>query len=131
MSVVHEAADLNVPVTVVDLHAAGSGMATDHGSFFTVDSPQIVIDTVKPAEDDDGAIVVRLYESMRTSCSCTLTTTLPVTETVYTDMLENRVEPSEVARPVGDRTDGNDVEASAFTLDFRPFEVKTLRLRLR
>jgi len=70
---------------------------------------------VKPAEDGSGDVIVRLYESMRTAAACTLTTSLPCSGVVLTDMLENRLEDLVLAD-------------SSLPLSFRPFEVKTIRL---
>ena len=70
---VREAYDLNCPVMTV------SGAAGER-SLFAVDTPNVVIETVKPAEDGSGDVVVRLYESKRMATRCTLTTTLPVAQ---------------------------------------------------
>jgi len=108
--VVRQGYDLNCPVLVAD----GEGGAR---SLFAVDAADVVIEAVKPAEDGSGDVIVRLYESMQKTQSCTLSTSLPVTGALVTDMLENAIAelPCEDGRVV---------------LSFRPFEVKTLRLRL-
>ncbi len=107
---VREGYDLNVPVLTVP-GAAGER------SLFTVDAPNVVIETVKPAEDGSQDIIVRLYESKRTATRCTLTTTLPVEYAAQTDMLEAEQAPLPCA-------DGRIV------LDLRAFEIKTVRLRM-
>ena len=106
--VVREAYELNCPVTTAT-GAAGSQ------SMLSVDAPSVVIDTVKPAEDAGGDIVVRLYESKGAAARAALTVALPATSASVCDMLENRLADAPLA-------DG------AIALDFRPFEVKTLRL---
>jgi alpha-mannosidase len=108
--VVAEAYDLNVPV----LTAAGVG---GEQSLFSVDAPNVVIETVKPAEDGSHDVVVRLYEAKRMATRATLTTSLPVKRAAQTDMLEDGAAPLPFA-------DGK------ITLTFRPFEVKTVRLSL-
>jgi len=75
----------------------------------------VIVETVKPAEDGSGDIIVRLYEAMRAATRCTLRTTLPVTSARLTDMLER-----------GDTSLA--VRDGAIALDFRAFEVKTVRL---
>jgi alpha-mannosidase len=105
---VQEGYDLNTPVTT----AAG---AAGEASLFSLDAPNVIIDTVKPAEDGSGDIVVRLYESKRTATRCTLTTSLPVTNAIQTNMLEEKQ--SDLA-----------LEDGKVALGFRPFEVKTVRL---
>ena len=107
--VVREACELNVPI----LTAAGSA---GEQSLLSVDAPNVVIETVKPAEDASGDIIVRLYESKRTATRCTLTTTLPVASANGTDMLENT-------------TSSLDLTGGRIALDLHPFEIKTLRLR--
>jgi alpha-mannosidase len=107
---VREAYDLNVPV----MAAAG---AAGRRSLLSVDVPNVIVETVKPAEDGGGDIVVRLYEAKRAATRCTLSTSLPAIGAVQTDMLENELEELPL-------TDGQVV------LAFRPFEVKTVRLKL-
>ena len=109
--VVREGYDLNVPA----LLAPGDAGAA---SLFAVDAPNVIIETVKPVEDGSPDIVVRLYEAKRMATRVTLTTALPVTSALLTDMLEN----IQAALPC---------EGGAIPLEFRPFEVKTVRLMLR
>ncbi len=108
---VREAYELNCPVTTV------AGAASEDCSLFSVDAHNVVVETVKPAEDGSGDIVVRLYESMRTATTCSLTTSLPVAAAQETDMLERQRADLGIA-------DGK------IELDFRPFEIKTVRLQM-
>jgi alpha-mannosidase len=105
-----EAYELNVPVVTAE-GAAGSR------SLFSLDAPGIVIDTVKPAEDGSGDVVVRLYESMRTATRCVLTSSLPIAKAFGTNMLE------EIQGELR-------CEGGRIPLTFRAFEVKTLRFAL-
>jgi alpha-mannosidase len=108
--VVREAYELNVePPT--------TGGAAPSTSLFSIDRPNVVIEAVKAAEDGSGDVVVRLYEAMRTATRCTLTAALPVRQVSETNMLEEQ--PRLLSQ------DGGRIE-----LAFRPFEIKTLRLRL-
>lgn len=108
--VVREAYDLNVPVTVTPGSAG-------QGSLFSLDDPNIIIEAVKPAEDGSTDVIVRLYESMRSATRCTLTTSLPVKSAVETNLVE-------------EGTAKLKVSGGKMLLDFRPFEIKTLRLKL-
>ena len=108
--VVREAYDLNVPM----IAAPGS---CEGFSAFGVDAANVFIDTVKPAEDGSGDIVLRLYEAKRADTACALTVNLPAKRAWMCDMLENRLE----ALPV---------EGGRIDLRFHTFEVKTLRLEL-
>jgi len=108
--VIREGYDLNVPVTTAQ---GGAG----ERSLFNVDAPNVVIETVKPAEDGSGDVVLRLYEAMRTATRCTISTTLDVKRATRTNMLEEHE--SDLA-----------IEGGAVTLDLRPFEIATVRLSL-
>lgn len=110
--VIREAYELNVPVTVV---AGDAGAAR---SLITLSAPNVILETVKPAEDGSPDIVLRFYEAKRTATRCVLETSLPIAAVTQTNMLE---EP-ETALPW---------EQGRVVLDFRPFEIKTLRLALR
>ncbi|MBR4458252.1 MAG: alpha-mannosidase [Clostridia bacterium] len=107
--VVREAYDLNVPLQTVP------GTSPTF-SAFSVDAPNVFIDTVKPAEDGSGDIILRLYESKRADTFCRLTVGIPCARACLCDMLENELKSLEPDNPV---------------LHFRPFEVKTVRLRVK
>lgn len=106
--VVREAWALNAPLRV----ATGAG---GFGSAFEVDAPNVFIDTVKPAEDGSGDIVVRLYEALRGDTSCTLSLGLAVQEIWACTLLEEKTK----LLSTGERRTA---------LRFHPFEIKTLRL---
>ncbi len=108
--VVQEAYELNCPVTVV------AGAAAVEFSAFSVDAANIIIETVKPAEDGSGDVIVRLYEALRTATRCTLRVNLPVHTAVATDMQE--LPQRRLALRQG-----------RLALEFRPFEVKTILLK--
>jgi alpha-mannosidase len=109
--VVREGYDLNCAVGTA-LGSAG------RRSLFSVSSPNVIVETVKPAQDDSGDVVVRLYESMRTATRCAVRSSLDVGSAWQADMLE--AFETELAWRDG-----------AAELSFRPFEVKTVRLRLK
>jgi alpha-mannosidase len=107
-ALVREGYELNCPATTT-LGAAGTQ------ALFSLSAPNVIIETVKPAEDGSSDIVVRLYEAKRTATRCTLTTPLPVRRVVQTNMLEE----VQGELPCAE---------GAVTFELRPFEVKTLRL---
>ena len=93
---------------------AHDGLA-EPGSFWQVEPPSIIIESVKKAEDGRGWIM-RLYEASGSSVRhCTVTTKLRITGATLTDLLENEVQPLACS-------DGQ------IALDFHPFEIKTMRL---
>ena len=106
--VVREAASLNVPMLVAD----GS---LDRFSAFSVDADNVFIDTVKPAEDGSGDLILRVYEAKKADTSCRLTLNIPAAKVWDCDMLENKQEELPL-------TDG------VLPLHFHTFEVKTLRI---
>ncbi len=106
---VREGYELNCPVTTAPGDAG-------ERSLFSLDAPNVVIETVKPAEDGSGDVIVRLYESKRTATRCTLATTLPLYAASRANMLEEPQEDLEV-------TDGH------VALELRPFQIVTLRLK--
>ena len=81
-SVVKAAWELNVPA----ITARGDFKDT---SSFSVDADNIIIDTVKCAEDGSGDIIVRLYECSGTMTRCALTASLDVKTAKLCDMVEN------------------------------------------
>ena len=108
--VVREAYELNIPVT------SAAGAAGDC-SLFTIDAPNVVLEAAKPAEDGTQDVIVRLYESKRMATRATLVTGLAVRSAAQTNMIEEH----ESELPC---------DGGTIALEFRPFEVKTVRLRL-
>jgi alpha-mannosidase len=108
-NVIREAYELNIPVRTTAGYA-------DSVSLFALDTPEIILETVKLAEDGSGDLIVRLYEAKNSTVNCVLTTALPFTKAFRTNLLEQ--EPVELS-----------VDASRIKLEFRPFEIKTIRLQ--
>ncbi len=107
--VTREAWDLNVPLQRTE-------GCCDSFSAFSTEAPNVFIDTVKPAEDGSGDLILRLYEAKRADTRCALQLNIPFRQVLLCDMLENplRELPSEEGRV--------EVHLGAF-------EVITLRLR--
>jgi len=106
---VQQGYQLNVPLQICE----GSGGV---GSLFALDTPNIILETIKPAEDRaEDNLVLRFYECMGTKTSVRLTTSLPVSQVYQTNMLEQAIEKL-------------DLLDNHIQLNFRPFEIKTLRL---
>ena len=105
--VVREAYDLNVPMQTIPGTCASF-------SAFRTDAPNVFIDTVKPAEDGSGDVILRLYEAKRADTCCRLTADVPMAEAWTCDLLENPQ---------------NRLNLRSDALHFHPFEVKTIRIR--
>jgi alpha-mannosidase len=83
----------------------------------TVDSPAVVVEAVKLAEDGSGDVVARLYEAHGTRATARITAGFPYESVVETDLLERPL-----AEPPSLSADGT-------RLDLRPFRIVTLRYR--
>jgi len=99
--------ELNAPLRVTQ------GQAQD--TFLSADNANVVIDTVKKAEDSDD-LVVRLYEANGAWCRTKVTLPEGTASVALVDILEERPEPLTIV-------DG------AVTLELGPFAVRSLKLR--
>jgi alpha-mannosidase len=86
--------------------------AAPAGSLAAVDDPNLVLDTIKLAEDG-GALVVRLYEAHGSRGSARLRLRLPFQRARRANLLED---PGEAVAVDGD----------AVAVDYRPYEIVTL-----
>ncbi len=109
--VIPRAHALNAPLLVHQVNDAPK-----KGWFYRVESPSVKLETVKPAEDGQG-VILRLYETQGRNAEAILHSAKPWSELRETDLLER---PKDVHYPAGNSTE----------LRFRPFEIKTLRMRL-
>ena len=98
--VIQAAEDLNQVLRIVP-----------RGKLVEVDTPQVIVEAIKKAEDSD-AVIVRLYEAWGRPCRVRVETTIPHTRVVLCDLLER------------ERAE------TALDLEFRPFQVTTLKLDL-
>ena len=106
--VLHEAVELNEGVML------GSS-ADDSAPIFLTDCANIVVETVKPADTAENALLVRAYEAMgmRTEAHCTVSG--KVHGICETDMLEEN---------------GTELNRGELNISFAPFEIKTFLLYL-
>jgi alpha-mannosidase len=107
--VIPEAAAFNQPLRVSSTPAAPQSK-----SFFGVDNPAVVLDTVKKAEDS-GELIVRLYESHGAHQTTTLSVSHLLKKAVKVDLLETEQKPLRTAK-------------NKIRLSLRPFELLTLKL---
>jgi alpha-mannosidase len=97
------------------LWMGGAPAAVLEQPLVTASPAQVVIDTIKPAEDGDGW-VARLYESTGGQCQARLRFGVPVSEARLSNTLEDRLEPLTM-------------EDGALVLPLRGFQIATVRLR--
>ncbi|WP_317175755.1 alpha-mannosidase [Halomontanus rarus] len=77
----------------------------------------IVVESVKRAEDDENALVVRLYEAWGREVDATISFDLPVEAAAETNLIEDRE--TDLA-----------VDDGRLSLDFDAFDIRTIRLDL-
>ena len=109
--VIPTARAFNVPLLIQP-----TGAAAGERSFFNVNNPAVVIDTVKQAEDSKS-IIVRLYESHGTRGQVKLTSGLPVQRVTRCNFLEE-----DEAKLMWHN--------GGVTFAVRPFQIVTLKLAL-
>jgi alpha-mannosidase len=109
-AVVLPAYELNVAPIV----ALGSAEAP--ASLVRVDAANVIVESVKWAEDED-ALILRLYEAEKSATLARLDFGLSVAAVAEVNLLEEEPEELELA-------------GSSLLLPFRPFEIKTLKLAL-
>ncbi|MEX2088593.1 MAG: glycoside hydrolase family 38 C-terminal domain-containing protein, partial [Bacteroidota bacterium] len=108
---VREARALNNPLIVVP------GALTPWPSLFTLSHENIVLDSIKKAEEGDE-IVIRLHEAHGQSTRATMEFGVRIEQALECDLLENEVGKLKLKK-------------TKLPLKFSPFEIKTLRVRLR
>ena len=78
-------------------------------SLIAVDTPQVIVEAIKRAEDSD-AVIVRLYEAWGRACRARITTSLPHRSVVLCDLLER------------------EIRETSLDLELGPFQIVTLKL---
>ena len=107
---VQEAMKLNQPAL-----SAEGGCAGDETSFVWIDKQNVIIETVKEAEDGDG-VIIRLYESENARTKAHISFEKPVASVESCDCVEKTKETVCVA---GD----------GFDITIKPYEIQTYRVR--
>ena len=117
-----EAYALNDPIIVwkvegprsTDTVARHASLITQPSSLVTCSAPNVVIETVKRAEDGEG-IIVRLYESHRKRGAATVRFAFAVESAWETNLLEGNLAELPVA-------------SGAVSLNLKPYQIVTLRV---
>ncbi len=111
--VVRAAYELNVPLraTRTTRHRGGFAAPT---SFIEVDTPSVIVEAVKQAEDGED-LIVRLYECHGSTTKARIRLNLPCRSVSLVDMLEENL------RKLAGKT-------SEVTLEFTPYAIHTLRI---
>jgi alpha-mannosidase len=113
-----EAYALNDPILAYRHSPTGSpNAAGGQQAFVSVSAPNVVIETIKRAEAG-GGLILRLYESQRVRGRVQLRFAFPLREAWTANLLE------EDQSPVA-------VEGDTLTLDLKPYQIVTLRVKGR
>jgi len=113
--VIRHGYELNTPLLARPVRTARIGIgALVSQSFFSVDAPNVVIETIKQAEEGKG-VVVRLYEAWGRRGRARLLTSLPFKHAERVNLMEERINGATLAGGVVD-------------LQFGPHEIVTVRL---
>ena len=112
--VIRSAYELNSPVATLCYN--GVSDSSNEKSLCTVDSEAVIVESVKAPQDESVGLVLRLYESLGGHCKATLRFSHNVKYAAETDMLEEN--PREL-----------NFTQNELCLDFRPFEIKTIRVK--
>jgi alpha-mannosidase len=105
--------ELNVPLRVL-AGAPGNAPLGNSASLFRVSAPDVIVETVKQAEDGSG-LVVRLYEAAGAATRTELCCGFPISAADETNLIEEDPVPLQICE-------------NCVGLDFGPFEIRTIRL---
>jgi alpha-mannosidase len=109
---INEAYALNQPL-VTRTVGANSGAFADKFSLVSCDKPNVIIETVKKAESDDG-MIVRMYDAFNRRANATITVAKGFKAAYLCDLMENEIEEL--------KFDGNKL-----TVPVSNFEIVTLK----
>lgn len=109
--VVRQGYELNVKPCV----QSGS---TPSFSVLSCDNPTVIAETLKPALDGSGDLILRLYESKKAAGKASVRLNFPVQQAYSCDMLEQILQELPVTNGV-------------MELEFGAFEIRTIRLKLK
>lgn len=113
--VVQAGYELNVPMHVIKT-TKNSGKMPEKLSFFIIDSEDVIIETIKKAEENDD-IILRLYEAYGMKKNVKIRSRYPIKSAELTNMLEETISKIKA-------------DSDSFSLVFKPFEIHTVRLKM-
>lgn len=115
---VQQAYSFNQPLESVMVEKNQAGVLAEEFSFVSADKHNVIIDTVKCAEDDDD-VIVRLYDAYNCSGKVRIHFGTEVEKVCLCDLMENVLEELEIEN-------GHDV-----VVELKNFEILTLRVKAR
>lgn len=88
--VINEAYALNQPLAVAEV-PANKGILSEEFSLVGCDKANVIVETVKKAEDDDG-MIVRMYDAFNRRANATVTVAEGFKKAYLCDLMENQIE---------------------------------------
>ncbi|MCA1902896.1 MAG: glycosyl hydrolase-related protein [Candidatus Hydrogenedens sp.] len=116
-TVVNSAYELNIPPMIYK-HSYQETEANESLNLCLIDNPNIILETVKKAEQDD-ALILRLYEAGKSRGATSIVFPFRIRKAYICNLLEENTSSLEISN-------GNTV-----LLDFLPFEIKTIKVYYR
>lgn len=110
---IQQAYNLNLPMEALPVKKQ-SGVLPESFSLISCSNPNVILETVKPAETGDG-IILRLYEACGGQAKTMLSFGIPIVEAAICDLLENPMEKI-------------DCRKDQMELCFHPFEITTVKV---
>ena len=107
--------EFNYPLAVLPVLSRTGGLPLS-ASLLKVKASNVIVETVKKAEDGTG-IILRLYEASHAGVKTEIEFGFPVASAWGTDLLENPLQELSVAE-------------NQIRLDFEPYEIKTIAIKL-
>jgi alpha-mannosidase len=111
------------------------GTPTLSAIIFAADADSVVVEAVKRAQDGEY-LIVRLYEAYGARTHASIRCALPISEVVECDLLEQPLTPESSpayalwqASPVASH-DTPRADGQQWSCEFRPFEIRTFRVKL-
>ncbi|SFP68267.1 alpha-mannosidase [Caldicoprobacter faecalis] len=112
--VAREGYELNIPLNVIPLDACKNGAMPREKTFMEVEARNIIIETVKKAEDSDD-IIIRLYENSGAGTKTKIKFYFTFKSVCLVNMMEEEIEML-------------NMEKNGVELYFRPYEIHTLKV---
>ncbi|VGO20805.1 hypothetical protein SCARR_02872 [Pontiella sulfatireligans] len=113
---IRQAYALNDPLIAFQATTEPCATANTPTSMFSLDRDNVLIETIKQAEDGNG-IIVRPYETLGTRCTVSLQSDFKIQSCTIVNLLEKQLQP---LKPAG----------SEIRFDIKPFEILSLRLTM-
>jgi len=107
---------LNVPV-YAKVEQAHKGSLPPVLSMIAVDCDNVIIETVKKAEDSDD-LIIRMYECYNKRTNAKVTFFKPLLRVVECNLMEKEIQPIEV-------------QDNTFSFQIKPYEIKTFKLTVK